>query len=139
MIQRSGQTRWSKRKVPKGLTNCQVVRWLPEEGLLPEKIVEEAILDAGGCGTGTEKPSHALSGGSLVTLRKGCSGIYVVKGSEMEGAGKSQACSYSDILRCPPKTVIDSSGIFHIMPAHWVRIFFSFPQLHLTRLCLSSL
>lgn len=66
-----------------------MVKWLPDEGLLPEKIVKEDVLDAGGCGTGTKWPLHALSGGSLVALRKGCSGIYVVKGSEMEGAGES--------------------------------------------------
>lgn len=116
-----------------------MIKWLSEEGLLPNKIVEEDILDVGGCGIGTKWPLHALGGGRLMALGKGCSGIYFVKDSEMEGARESQAYSYSNILRYPPKTVIDSFGIFHIMPAHWVRISFSFPQLHLTCLCLSSL
>lgn len=51
-----GRDQMEQKEVQKGLTNCQVVKWLPEEGLLPENAVEEAALDARGYGTGTEWP-----------------------------------------------------------------------------------
>jgi len=54
--------------------------------------------------------------------------LYVVKSSEMKGARRSRACGYSNILSCPPKTVIDSSGIFCLLSEHWVRLFFYFPS-----------
>lgn len=46
------QGRLSTVNAPKGLTDCQVIKWLPEEALLSVKILKEGSLDATGSGTG---------------------------------------------------------------------------------------
>ena len=60
-IRAEGRNQMEQEEGTKGLTNCQVVKWLPKGGLLSEKILKEEILDAGGSGTCRKSPLHSLS------------------------------------------------------------------------------
>lgn len=46
--------RLSTLNTPKGMIDHQVIKWLPEEALLSERILKEGSLDAGGNGSGAK-------------------------------------------------------------------------------------
>lgn len=60
-VRAQSRDQMEQEELPKGFTNCQVVKCLPKGDLLSEKILREEILDTGGSGPCTKSPLHSLS------------------------------------------------------------------------------